>query len=184
VTCICENCKEPFEKKTSEFNRSSRLGRKHFCKLSCSISFSNSHPSESRRESQKQNTKQLVPGNRKDLNSPFKTHFKSVQYRIKYAGKTGNATLDDLRNQWELQGGLCPFTKLPMSNYDTTKSRNKFPVTPYRASLDRADSTKGYDADNIQFISLMANYAKHSFTSQELIDFCHAVAQAHPRSHS
>jgi hypothetical protein len=52
---------------------------------------------------------------------------------------------------------------------------------PYRqASIDRTDSSQGYTPDNIQFVSLMANYAKNAFQEDQLIDFCRAVAKKHP----
>jgi hypothetical protein len=54
---------------------------------------------------------------------------------------------------------------------DKTKGRH-----PNQASVDRTDSSKGYVTDNIQFVSLIANYAKSSFDVQQLFEFCKAVA--------
>ncbi|MEO1764581.1 MAG: hypothetical protein AAFR83_22070, partial [Cyanobacteria bacterium J06629_18] len=46
---------------------------------------------------------------------------------------------------------------------------------PKTASLDRIDSCKGYVFGNVQFVSLMANYAKRDFLEEELLRFCEAV---------
>lgn len=52
---------------------------------------------------------------------------------------------------------------------------SQLPSTPDRASLDRKDSSKGYTPDNIQFVSMMANYAKNRWNDKELFEFCSAV---------
>jgi hypothetical protein len=44
--------------------------------------------------------------------------------------------------------------------------------------LDRIDSSKGYIFGNVQFVSLMANYAKRDFLEEELLRFCEAVNDA------
>lgn len=45
-----------------------------------------------------------------------------------------------------------------------------------RASLDRKDPARGYVPDNVQFVCLIANYAKNAFSDEELVLFCKAVA--------
>ena len=44
-----------------------------------------------------------------------------------------------------------------------------------RASVDRIDSSKGYIKGNIQFVSLVAQYAKNMWDEKELYNFCEAV---------
>ncbi len=46
-----------------------------------------------------------------------------------------------------------------------------------RASLDRIDSSKCYTPSNIQFVCLIANYAKNNFLESEMLEFCKAVAK-------
>jgi hypothetical protein len=55
-----------------------------------------------------------------------------------------------------------------------------FPVPrrhPQLASLDRIDSSKGYIKGNIQFVSVIANYAKNEMTHDEMLYFCKATAK-------
>ncbi len=96
-------------------------------------------------------------------------------------GETTPLTLEDLKQQWESQNGICPLTGWalelpPTSNWADT------PLTPRRASLDRINSSVGYLPGNIRFISVIANYCKHVFTDADVIAFCHAVAEHFPLS--
>ena len=67
-----------------------------------------------------------------------------------------------------------------------TTSYLGMPLTPNRASVDRRDSSKGYTPDNIQFVAIIANFAKNAFPEEQLIEFCYAVTgfwgQEHNRS--
>ena len=52
---------------------------------------------------------------------------------------------------------ICPVFNVPLVE-----------KTPYAASIDRKDSSRGYTKDNIQIISLRANILKNDSTLQEL----------------
>ena len=47
---------------------------------------------------------------------------------------------------------------------------------PWKPSLDRIDSSKGYLKGNVRFVTVMANLAKGTFSDAELVRFCQAVA--------
>ena len=66
-----------------------------------------------------------------------------------------------------------------MTNYVSTTDAESSTHSMNRASVDRIDSSKGYTKDNIQFVAMIAQYAKHTFTEKELFTFCHAVAEKH-----
>jgi hypothetical protein len=85
-------------------------------------------------------------------------------------------TLQDLKEQWEHQGGICPYTGWKMITPKNTKERRV--RSPAVASVDRIDSTKGYVKGNIEFVCYMAQCAKNSFNRQDVVDFCLAVANA------
>ena len=86
-------------------------------------------------------------------------------------------SVQDLQDQWDKQRGICPYTGWKMK----LRLRKKG-SSPYQASLDRIDSSCGYVRGNIQFVALMANYAKNSFDDEHLIQFCKAVARRYSSS--
>ena len=83
-------------------------------------------------------------------------------------------TLEYLKELWEQQGGLCPFTGwellLPKGS-----SYSGDPGSMYRASIDRLDNSKGYVIGNIRFISVIANYCRNTFTDDQVRLFCESV---------
>lgn len=86
-------------------------------------------------------------------------------------------TLEDMKKQWEKQKGICPYTGWKLILKENSKRGR---TTPTQASLDRVDSSRGYVKGNIQFVSLMANYAKNCFDDDFLIYFCKCVSRKHP----
>jgi hypothetical protein len=78
-----------------------------------------------------------------------------------------------VKAQWEKQNGICPYTGWNLVNVET--SRQKLDKSPNKASLDRSESSIGYVPGNIQFVAMMANFAKNNFSSAQLVEFCRAV---------
>lgn len=42
--------------------------------------------------------------------------------------------------------------------------------TPYKASIDRIDSSKGYTVDNIQLVAKIVNQAKNDLDEKDFLD--------------
>jgi hypothetical protein len=81
-----------------------------------------------------------------------------------------NVTIEDLKQVWDKQNGICKYTGIKLTLPIHSKKRN--PDVQYKmASVDRIDSSKPYTADNIQFVSRSINYAKNTMTDQEMRDF-------------
>lgn len=76
-----------------------------------------------------------------------------------------------LESLWESQNGRCPYTGWEL------KLSGDFPKDPRKASLDRIDSSKGYIEGNVQFVAMHYNLAKNSWTDEQTIEFCQAVAE-------
>jgi len=74
--------------------------------------------------------------------------------------------------QWEQQKGVCPYTGWRMILPVEKKKPGKI---PHQASVDRIDCSLGYTPDNIQFVALMAQYAKHTWGDSEVKGFFAAV---------
>jgi hypothetical protein len=58
---------------------------------------------------------------------------------------------------------VCPYTGKKMSLGKET--------SPYSASLDRIDSSKGYMKGNVEFVCLAVNLAKQSFSREQMMTF-------------
>ena len=171
VQLKCESCNKEFERVAAEVTRNKKKSRRVYCSLACAgkVTYKNC-PLQ---------PKGVVPvslkghaGNRKDQFSPFRYHMKCVKQR----DKEYNISLSDLKEQWDKQSGRCPYTGWLLDN-PVTCDTTKFTFHPRRASLDRIDSSKGYMRGNIQFVSLMAQYAKHEFTEDQLYEFCEQVTE-------
>lgn len=163
----CSLCLKTFERSVGEHNRNQKIGRKTLCSRRCTgLSNATNLP-----RSTAASAAHLRSYTRLDLLSPFRWHFRNIKRR----GKDFDLVVEDLKTQWELQNGICPYTGWHLKNMPTTNHVHQLSLTPDRASLDRIDSTKGYVRGNIQFVSYMSQCAKNAFTGQQLLDFCKQV---------
>jgi hypothetical protein len=156
----CDCCGNTFKKDGSEIRRNNKLGKGHYCSLTCVRTGRVTNPSG--------NPKVLISNNRKDKYTGLREHFR----RLKLRDKEVNITLDDLLEVWEKQNGVCPYTGLSLIHPKNAKNHSML----YKASLDRIDSSLGYIKGNIQFISATANFAKGNMSHSEMIDFCKVIA--------
>ena len=67
-------------------------------------------------------------------------------------------TLEDLKEQWEKQGGKCYWLNIDMSLEDLLISRS-----PFAPSVDRIDSSRGYHKDNIVLTTRFANLGRGAY---------------------
>jgi hypothetical protein len=117
----------------------------------------------------------LSPISHRDEYSPYRQHLKLARRRVKANGRELNINLEYLKRLWEKQEGKCPYTGWELENFEATSLWNNHKLHPKTASLDRIDSTLGYVMGNVQFVSVMANYAKRDFHESQLLKFCNAV---------
>jgi hypothetical protein len=106
---------------------------------------------------------------------PFRPYLKLAKQNAKAKGKECTIAVQYLKDLWEKQGGCCPYAGWELDNHSTSSEWVNYNLHPRRASLDRIDSSLGYVPGNVQFVSLIANYAKNSFSERELLNFCKAV---------
>ena len=170
ITLLCDHCGKSFLRERGEYNRCRKNNKKIFCRQSCSSSFNNTKRflSEEIKEKRNQRIKQLS-GNRLDKFSPFRYYIKKAKERASQYGEH-NLTLEFLKDLWEKQNEICPYTgkkmHLPASSLEHDKLAN-----PNKASLDRIDSSKGYIQGNVEFVCLAVNYAKNRFSREDILDF-------------
>jgi len=157
ISIKCDTCLIDFEKPLSEYNRNLKLNRKNFCSRSCcgknSLNLSHLKNVKSSYDISQHSA------NQSDEFTGFRYYFRNAKGRF----KDFNLTLEDIKNQWEIQKGKCPYTNFNLILY---KPKEEHPYH-LRASLDRIDSSKGYTKENIEFVSLPINYLKSDQLTKE-----------------
>lgn len=173
LICAYADCAKSFQKSRGEFNRSERVGRKHYCSMVCYGKAAGFHHIPADKAYHPEN---LMPaGWQLDGLSPFRLLFKTARMhtkrRLQY--REFSIVLEDLREQWDEQKGICPLTGWKLILPRTSIGNIDF--TPDKASLDRTDSSKGYIKGNIRFVALMAQYAKNGWSDKDVLKFAKAV---------
>lgn len=156
----CEVCGQKFARKLGEVNRNKKRGNVICCSKSCQGRVC---------------VKSLPNDANRDEFSPFRRHYNAIRNGRNRAECL--ITLEDLKDQWDKQQGVCPYTGWSLDNPPTTYRVGEESMLVNRASVDRIDSSKPYTRDNIQFVALMAQLAKNQWSSDDLVKFCEAVTQ-------
>ncbi len=157
--CKCDNCGIEFQKPQSEVNRNQKLSRKNFCSRTC-VGKNNTKNFGDRKSVYDISRHS---GNRNDGYTKFRYHFRNISKRTKEL----DITVENLKEVWENQKGICPYLgiELHLNSYGKIK---KDPITS--ASLDRIDSSKGYVKGNLQWISRAMNYLKNDMSEQQVFE--------------
>jgi len=156
----CHGCQKHFEKPTKYITAAEKKGRRHYCSLSCQAIHKNKTDPRFRHN---ENLKR--GGKERDEFSDFRWMFARTKARQK-----SNISLEEIKDQWDKQKGLCAVSGLPL------KLRKKGVSIFEQASLDRIDSSKPYEKGNIQFIILSLNYAKSTANNEEFISFVRSLS--------
>lgn len=163
----CSACGKTICKRKAEINRQIRNGRtKFYCNISCAGKDSCKHLKQYHGKF----NHNLVADNALDEYSDFRWYIKRAKQRTK---KANNLTCEYLKHLWEKQKGICPIT----GKHLRLRTHSNKADGPYDASLDRIDNTKGYVRGNVRFVALIFNYARNTFSDNEVIDFCKAVIE-------
>lgn len=165
VDCICKNCGKEFQRKRGRFNDNKRKGENTYCSTKCSN----------------------IDHSISDELSPFRRFIHRIYYSRSRMSKRRqafvldcNLTLNDLKEVWDKQQGICPLSGQAMiiaPTSENTWENKKTAYSPYKASLDRIDNSKGYVKSNVRFVAYMANTARGTWSDEELIRFCRAVVE-------
>lgn len=170
ISLICNFCSKPFNRRLAEYERQIGKGNERvFCSRSCAAIDINA------RTVRKGNPEYLIFDNRRDEWTPFRWFILRARQR-KHKGET-NITVEYLKELWDKQSSICPFTGWKLNLPDSTIGW-KSGASPKNASLDRIDNNQGYIIGNVRFISIMANLARGTFKDEEVIEFCKAVVSA------
>ena len=151
LSVVCGFCGKQFEKEQYEIKKSltrSKTG-KHFCGYSCSSKYIN-------REMHGDSV-------------GFGYYLNTAKKNAKLKNLEFDLDRDFLKQLWDDQNGICPYTKLGMVMNKYT--RNKKTKDLQFGSLDRIDNSKGYTQDNVQFVCLGFNYLRNTCSLDEAINF-------------
>ena len=167
ITLTCTHCKKSFERSLKQYNDHC-LRRKHnpFCSQSCACTYRNLHTPKEIRSKYKRFDITSTAGNRKDEYSPFKYFITKCKERK----RDFDIDLSYLKELWNTQKGICPYTGLKMDLPNTTRNHSSFRSLK-KASLDRIDSSKGYIKGNVEFVCLLINFAKNSYDKEDVVNF-------------
>ena len=169
----CKHCGNEIEKIKAEYER--RIKKKavgFFCNLKCSGSFFNAKHLE-----KYQGDGSYFKGyqnNRLDQYSPFKYHANKTRSRSKQKGYKTDITIEYLKQIWDKQNGICPYTNIKMQ-IGRTSADEDIKKTPTKASLDRIDPSIGYIQGNVEFVCYCVNVMKNDFTKEQTIDFINLI---------
>ncbi len=167
VTFTCDFCKKEAQKPLSEYNRNRKLGRKNFCCRSCSIKYANANKLHRFTDKCREHLLSMC-GNRRDEYTGFRYILRNIRKRFKEV----NIDLEYLKNLWDIQKGICPYTGITLILPTYTKHGSFF----NRASLDRIDSSKGYTKGNVQFVALPINLMKSTKSDIEIKQFLKQIS--------
>ncbi len=159
ISIECNNCQCLFLREEKEVNRCVRKKSLVFCSSKCC--------GEGKRRrggpGNYRNFQGKVWVSKEDKYSPFRKLLRKIKSRrFSYS-----VTVDELYALWQKQNGRCAYTGIPIS---MSEKKNHL-----AASLDRIDSKEGYHLNNIQYVSLMVNYAKSDFSEETLMRFITAI---------
>ena len=168
ITLVCENCHRTFERRLSEYKRCQQKKYAVSCGRTCGAVLRN-------RKHARGNSDNLLRGHPLDEFSPLRFILGQVRNKAKARGKVFCLTLDDVKQQWDAQKGKCPYTGYTLQFPSASTHYKKRISSPYFASLDRIDSSKGYVQGNVEFVCLAVNYAKNGFSKEQMIEFFRLV---------
>jgi hypothetical protein len=176
----CVGCGKDFEKSLAEVKRQLKTNPDHpfYCELRCyALHAANHHLGD---YLGKGDVARLNAGNRQDEYSAFKYFLNKARNRQKSKVWGYDIDLPYLRDLWLSQKGLCALSGLSIDLPRNTAAWEEGERNPWKASLDRIDSSKGYIKGNVQFVVAMANICKGVFRKEDVIKFCSAVAAHNP----
>jgi hypothetical protein len=119
---------------------------------------------------------------RNDQYTEFREHLRRINSRCKRNKIYTNISLQDLKDVWEAQDGVCPYTSIKLKNPSWNRKRNSLEIAKHeRASIDRINPELGYVRENIQFVSMLINFAKWSLTDKEMHDFIRIIRESNSK---
>lgn len=173
TTLTCAGCSAAFEKRRAEVSRQRRKNPDHpfYCSRRCFAEHKGKYSLGADLGCGR--TAHLDPANQRDEHTPFRYFMRKARNRKHET----DLDLPYLKALWEEQEGTCPLTGTKMDLPVNGRAWEKDTGNPWKPSLDRIDSSKGYIKGNVRYIVSIANFCKQSWDDDVVIDFCGRVAR-------
>lgn len=113
--------------------------------------------------------------------STFDGYFKKLFHDIKHNAKKRakklkiEITLNDIKDLYNKQKGLCVFTGKKMTRLAYQKKGDQHIINNWNISVNRIDSTKGYTKDNIQLVCAIINRMKTDLSDNQFLLICEKI---------
>lgn len=130
--------------------------------------------SEESKQNSLNNLKDGGKGRKRDDYSLFRSLIRNIKYRCKNKKTEYYITVEDIKDLWDKQKGTCYYSGLKM-NLPLTSNGFKGKPLMENCSVDRIDSNKPYQKDNIVLCCYGANIGKGIWSEEEYIKFCKYV---------
>lgn len=99
---------------------------------------------------------------------PFSWFSKYFLRRKSKNKRSGSITIKDIYDLWILQDKKCALSGIPIGFYDDGKN--------HTCSIDRIDSLKEYELNNIQLVHKDINIMKNKFNNAYFINICKLIS--------
>jgi hypothetical protein len=85
-------------------------------------------------------------------------------------------TVDDIFDLYEKQNGICVYSGIKMTTDNIPKEGRRY-NNLHNISVDRIDSNKAYDKDNVQLVCMEVNIMKYDFDEIHFIELCTKISK-------
>ena len=118
-----------------------------------------------------------------DEYTPFRYYQSAIRRGMKFHNSPHTdevITLAGLKRQWEKQKGRCAYSNVQLKLYTLAKSRYKCSMKSdlRHASLDRIDTTRGYEEGNVHYICWPLNLAKNTMPHKQMKKFLKLICSS------
>ena len=109
-------------------------------------------------------------------NSRNKSSKRYLEKNEYFTGSDLNKLLMNARKRANIKGldyELTPFNVSPLLiEFCKTQYHSWSSGHPFKPSIDRIDSSKGYTLDNVQILWAIENHCKNIYTNEDVLNFC------------
>jgi hypothetical protein len=94
--------------------------------------------------------------------------WKEIHSRCKRTKIPFRISIDDLRHQFKVQNGKCYYTHRTLTGYQEN-------IENFSLSVDRVDSSRGYEKDNVVLCGTIINKMKLNLTTSQFVSLCSEI---------